>query len=327
MNKSIKIFFKWFAVPVLAGWLFWSLYRQVQEQADLDKAIDLIKAAPSGRQAWKFWLVIFLVFVNWGIEARKWQWLMRPVQRLPFFQAFKSVLAGVTLSLNMPNRIGEYAGRMLFVKEGSRLQTIPLSIAGSLAQLIVTVIMGCGGLAYLLLQPGTILTGMELPPFWLKIFLSGSCLVALLMLFFYFRLGWLTRLVERLPYAQRFAVYLSVLENFDAKILLRLLSLSLFRYLVFVIQYGMMLQLMEVEADWGKIVWLVAVMFWILAIVPSFAIADLGIRGTVAKTLFFYSGNMLGVLAVTFGIWFVNLFIPALLGSLLILGIKIRKDK
>ena len=76
----------------------------------------------------------------------------------------------------------------------------------------------------------------------------------------------------------------------------------------------------------ASVFWLVAVMFWILAIIPSFAIADLGIRGTVARTLFSHSANTIGILAVTFGIWFVNLFIPALIGSLLILGIKIKKD-
>ena len=35
-----------------------------------------------------------------------------------FFTAYKSVLSGVTLSLNTPNRIGEYGGRILYVKEG-----------------------------------------------------------------------------------------------------------------------------------------------------------------------------------------------------------------
>jgi hypothetical protein len=327
LNKSIKIFIKWFAGPVLAAWLFYSLYQQVRSQEGLDKAIALIKAAPSGADAWKFWAMIALVFVNWGIEARKWQLLMRPLQRLSFFRAFKSVLSGVTLSLNMPNRIGEYAGRMLFVQEEYRIHTISLSIAGSVAQLIITVLMGCLGLAYLLVQGGEKVLSMELSVFWLRIFFYGSCFGVTVLLLFFFRLGWLIRLIEKLPYSDRFARYINVLETFDAKILLRLLSLSLFRYLVFVMQYIFMLQLMEVEQSVWTGFWLVAVMFWILAIIPSFAIADLGIRGTVARTLFSYSANTIGILAVTFGIWFVNLFLPAFIGSLLILGIKIKKDK
>jgi hypothetical protein len=88
-----------------------------------------------------------------------------------------------------------------------------------------------------------------------------------------------------------------------------------------------MLELMQVEKDYWQSFWLVTVLFWLLAIIPSFAIAELGIRGTLAKTLFAYSSNLVGILAVTFGIWFINLFIPALIGSLLILGIKSKKDK
>ena len=74
------------------------------------------------QQAWKFWLVIVLVFVNWGFEAKKWKLLITPIQKMSFFTAFKSVLTGVTLSLNTPNRIGEYGGRILYVKEGTGLK-------------------------------------------------------------------------------------------------------------------------------------------------------------------------------------------------------------
>ena len=121
--------------------------------------------------------------------------------------------------------------------------------------------------------------------------------------------------------------YINVLETFDAKILLRLLSLSLCRYLVFILQYIFMLELMQVEKNYWQSFWLVTVLFWVLAIIPSIAIAELGIRGTIAKTLFAYSNNLVGILAVTFSIWFINLFIPALVGSLLILGNKTKTDK
>ena len=283
---------------------------------------------PFGAAAWKFWLVIIFVFVNWGMEARKWQLLMKSLQPMSFITAFKSVLCGVTLSLNTPNRIGEYGGRMIFVKEGNRIKSISLSVAGGMAQLIITMLMGCLGLAYLMFtMDGASASLMGISVFWIRIFLYSSILGTGAFIVFFFRLGWLIRLLEKLPYSDRFSKYINVLETFDAKILLRLLSISFFRYLVFVIQYIFMLQLLQVEQNVWTGFWIVSVMFWILAIIPSFAIAELGIRGTVAKTLFSYSSNTIGILTVTFGIWFINLFIPALIGSLLILGIKIKKGK
>ena len=327
MNKSIKILLKWFVGPLLAAWLFYSLYQQVKIQPDIDASFVLIKALPFGANAWKFWLVILFVFVNWGLEARKWQLLMKTLQPLSFFTAFKSVLCGVTLSLNTPNRIGEYGGRILFVHEGNRLKAITLSIAGGMAQLIITMLMGCLGLTYLLFTMDASGNLMGISVFWIRIFLYGSIFGTIIFIFFFFRLGWLIRLLEKLPYADRFLKYINVLETFDAKILLRLLSISFFRYIVFVLQYIFMLQLLQVEQNVWSGLWVITVMFWILAIIPSFAIAELGIRGTIAKTLFSYSSNTIGILTATFGIWFVNLFIPALIGSLLILGIKIKKAK
>jgi hypothetical protein len=327
LNKSIKIFIKWFLGPLLAVWLCYSLYRQVKNQPDLETAWAMIKTVPFGAMAWKFWLVIAMVFINWGIEARKWQLLMSPVQPMAFIRAFKSVLCGVTLSLNTPNRIGEYGGRVLFVDEGKRLMAVSLSIAGGIAQLIITVMAGCCGLVFLLFSKEEIVLDMGISFLWLKIFLWGSIFVAIILLLFFFRMRWLVQLAARLPYGDRIAKYVKVLETFDAKILLRLLSLSLCRYMVFILQYIFMLELMQVEKNYWQSFWLVTVLFWLLAIIPSFAIAELGIRGTIAKTLFAFSKNLVGILAVTFSIWFINLFIPALIGSLLILGIKSKKDK
>ncbi|MBL7702468.1 MAG: flippase-like domain-containing protein [Ferruginibacter sp.] len=327
MNKNIKILIKWFIGPLLAAWLFYSLYQQVRAQPDIESSIAIIKRLPFGDGAWKFWTVVLFVFVNWGLEARKWQVLMKVLQPISFIAAFKSVLCGVTVSLNTPNRMGEFAGRILFVDEGKRIKAITLSVAGSMAQLIITMLMGCFGLAYVLMNENGLGPLQNIPAVWLHIFLYSSILCTIIFIFFFFRFGWLIKLLNKLPYAARLSKYINILEAFDAKILLRLLYLSLVRYIIFVLQYIFMLQLLQVEQNVWIVCYIVSVMFWILAIIPSFAIAELGIRGTVAKALFAYSANTIGILTGIFGIWFVNLFIPALIGSVLILGIKIKDKK
>jgi len=288
-----------------------------------------MKDAPFGKSSWKFWLVILLALVNWGIEARKWQVLLKPLQSIRFLRAYRSVLSGLALSLNTPNRMGEYGGRILYVKEGSRLKAISLSIAGSISQLIITLALGCGGLVYLIyfsnLQTEYV---MGLSLYWIKFLLLISSIITGFLLLFFFRLSWLIKLLEKIPYSSRFTQYLNVLEQFTAKILLRLLSLSFFRYLVFVLQYILLLQLLHVEIFWFDCFWIISILFLVLAIVPSFAIADLGIRGKFSTALLsLYSANIVGILGTTFGIWCINLFIPAFAGSILILGIKFFKEK
>ncbi|MEO8822309.1 MAG: lysylphosphatidylglycerol synthase domain-containing protein [Ginsengibacter sp.] len=328
-NKKFKIIIRYFIGPLLGAWLFYSLYQQIKHQPHLHDSLSLIKEAPFGEMAWKFWLVIFLALVNWGIEARKWQVLLRPLQKIGFLRAYRSVLSGLTLSLNTPNRMGEYGGRILYVKEGSRLKAISLSIAGSISQLIITLLLGCGGLAYILfardLQTDYI---MGLSLYWIEVLLFISSIVTGILILFFFRLSWLIKLLEKIPGSLKFIKYFNVLEEFTAKLLLRLLSLSFFRYLVFVLQYILLLQVLNVEIFWFDCFWIISILFLVLAIVPSFAIADLGIRGKFSTELLsMFSMNTVGILGTTFGIWIINLFIPAIAGSILILGIKFFKEK
>ncbi|MDE3211659.1 MAG: flippase-like domain-containing protein [Bacteroidota bacterium] len=309
--------------------MFYSLYQQVRQQPNLQHSLSLIRSVPFGKEAPIFWLVVGLSFLNWGFEAKKWQLLVSTIQSFSFLRAFKSVLSGITLSLNTPNRMGEYGGRIIYVETGNRIKAISLSIAGSISQLIITLLLGCMGLTYMLFFQGAgEVTLMGLPDFWLRILLYLSVIITLLLLLFFFRLSWLIRLVEKIPASGKVVQYISVLDHFDAKLLLRLLFLSFLRYIVFVLQYILMLHVLQVAIPWMSAFWIITILFLVLAIVPSFAIADLGIRGKFSVELLgFYSANTIGIIGTTFGIWMINLFIPALAGSLLILNVKFFKDK
>jgi hypothetical protein len=215
------------------------------------------------------------------------------------------------------------------VKEGNRIKAISLSIAGSISQLIVTLLMGCTGLVFLIYaQQSSVHFIMGLSFFWVKTLLLISACAAGVLFLIYFRLSWLIKIIEKIPPFTKYAGYISVLEDFDAKVLLRLLSLSLLRFLVFVIQYILLLKALNIQVTWLQGFAVRSILFLVLAIVPSFAIADLGIRGKCSiELLAHYSANTIGIIGTTFGIWFINLFVPAIAGSILILSTKIFKER
>ena len=80
------------------------------------------------------------MLINWSIEALKWKISIRHIQRISFLRSFRAVLSGVSFSVNTPNRIGEYLGRVLYIEEGHRLQAISLTIVCSMSQLIITLL-------------------------------------------------------------------------------------------------------------------------------------------------------------------------------------------
>lgn len=327
LKQRYKILLNYVVGPLLFVLLTYAIYRRVQRQPNLKASWDIIRNSFRGPGQWKFWLVIALSLINWGIEARKWQLLVKPVQQVSLFRAFKAVLSGLALSLFIPNRVGEYFGRILYMEEGNRLRSIALTIVGSLSQLIVTMVAGLAGLLYMrffILSETRQLQGLSV--FWLDGLMYAIAVGAILTILVYYKLSWLTLLFEKVPFVARFRFFIQNLENFHWKELTRILVLSVSRYLVFIIQYLLLLQVFEVHIDWVAGGWLVCVLFLVLAIIPTIPMAELGVRGETSIQLFgLLSANTIGIIATAAGIWCINLIIPSLAGSLFILGIKLFK--
>lgn len=320
-SKSIKIFLNYILGPLVFIWLSVSVYHQLAAQSDLSSKLNRLKGILENDQAWKVWVVILLVLVNWGLEAWKWQLLMKPLEGLSFCKAFKATLSGVAFALNTPNRIGEYGGRVLYLQEGNRLKAVSLTIVGSFSQLLITIFAGTIGMWLMKghLQVDT------LPMFtlWYDYFLLIFLAIFLICLLLYFKVGIIfSRLILRMKEG-RWSRLLSSLKDLSAHLLLSILLISLFRFVVFIIQYNLLLQAFEVNIGWWDGIWLVSILFFWLAIGPTITLMELGLRWEYSILLFgTISDNTIGVYAAATSIWLLNLVLPAMLGSLSVLSIK-----
>jgi len=278
---------------------------------------------------WRFWLVFALMPINWGIESKKWQLLVHHVETFSFSRAFKSVLSGCSVTMLTPNRVGEYGGRILYVKPANRIKAISLTLVGSISQLLVTMVMGSVGLLYLrYLSHNNKSAHTVLPEFWGDVLIYLSIGVTLILLFFYLRLGWLVRTMEKLPSLQKVVNHIRVLDEFSDRNLVHILWLSLARYLVFVLQYVLLLHVMQVSIPLVVCFWLMSVFYLVMAVAPTIGFIDLPVRITASWVILkWYTHNEVGVSTAALGIWLINLVIPAIIGSLLILNVKILKEK
>ena len=326
LNKNIKIFINYFLGPLLFIWLSVSIYDQVKHQPDLQTSWRRIKQSVQSTEIWNLVIVVILMLLNWSLEAMKWRLAVQEIQPLGFLKAFKAVLSGVSFSVNTPNRIGEYLGRVLYVEEGNRLKAVSLTIVASMSQLIVTLLAGLVGLIFL--KRKILISEMAPDSLWMQVFQYGLFIVLLILTLVYFRLSILTALVDKLPNGARYAWISNSLKTLRATLLLKLLSLSAIRYVVFSAQYFLLFRLFGVNMDWWQSFWAVSVIFLVLAIIPTFAIAELGIRGKVSLKFFgLFSPNSLAISITTVTIWLINLILPAIVGSLLMVSIKIFKNK
>jgi hypothetical protein len=328
LNKNIKIFLNYFFGPLLFLWLSYSIYNQVKHQPDLKTSWIKIKQSLQSAEIWDLVVVIFLMIINWSIEALKWKISIQKVQPISFSRSFRAILSGVSFSVSTPNRIGEYLGRILYMEEGNRLRVISLTIVGSMSQLIITLFAGSIGLFFIRnsSETGEMIQGLD--PFWLRVLQCGVIIVLTILTGLYFRFSLLINLVDKLRNNNRYSWLISSLKNIHATLLLKLLSLSAIRYIVFVAQYFLLFRLFEVNTGWWQCFSAVSVIFLVLAIIPTFAIAELGLRGKVSlKLIGLFSTNSLGISITTATIWIINLVLPAIAGSLLILSVKIFKNR
>ncbi|MBS1917372.1 MAG: flippase-like domain-containing protein [Bacteroidetes bacterium] len=325
LNKNIKILLNYFLGPLVFLLLSYSIHQQLIHQHNWHESYQQVKNAIAGPQQWKLILAIVLMIVNWGLESRKWQLAIRHVQHISFWRAFKATLTGTTMASFTPNRMGEYLGRILYVEDGKRFQSISLTIVCSISQLLVTMALGCAGIIYLKFH----VSEQSTLYFWLNVLLFAVLIAFAAAILFYFRLSWLVKLLEKIPSGGKFLAAIKVLEEFNATILLHILFLSLVRYLVFIAQYYLMFSVFGVSLTWLQTIGGMAVIFLVMAVIPTFTfLTELGLRWEASiQVMELFSANTVGIFAASFGIWLVNLIIPALAGSLLILNIKLFRNK
>ena len=155
-----------------------------------------------------------------------------------------------------------------------------------------------------------------------------SLFLTVILLLLYFRARLLTTLISKVRFLTGLSKFVEVAGSFSGKQLLRILFLSFLRYIIFILQYMMLLQVMGVEVPYQVSFVLLTVFYMFMVLAPTVGFTELPVRASASGLIFgLFSANVIGIQATALGIWLINLVLPAILGSLLILGIKIMKER
>jgi hypothetical protein len=204
--------------------------------------------------------------------------------------------------------------------EGSRLKTISVTLVGSFAQLLTTLTAGTFGLVVLKQQLLTVYPQLLI---WYQFALYGLVALTGLLTLLYFNVAGTVFWFKRWIRNPKYTFLVEALDNFHGSLLLQVLMLSFLRYMVFVVQYILVFYLFEVNVSAFLIGWVMSVVFLAMAIVPSIALVEIGIRGEISLRLMaLFSSNSLGIGLTTITVWFINLILPAMAGSIMMLNLK-----
>jgi len=305
-------------------------YRLFYKQ-DVSELLDGIASMVSDQGSIILLIVVFvMMFFNWAFEAVKWQYLIKKIEKVSFANSFMAVWAGLTTSSFTPNRTGEYFARAFILDKANRWEGIFITFLGSLSQLIPTMLFGTiAGFFFV--------ANIHNGPFRDKLFiyyvlLGISLIFTALVIILYFRVFWLKRLFQKLipkKFAE-FRAHFDVYAGYSFRELFNAVVLSIIRFIIFTVQFYLLIRMCHIDIPVWDGIMLVCSIFLVTTAIPTFAMTELGVRGSVSILLFdmyFQSNGMLqdvssGVFLSSFMIWFINLIIPAIIGGFFVFKLK-----
>ena len=311
---------------------FGFLYNEIFRKKDLSSVIEFYPEVSNNQGFFQILaIVFFLLIVNYLLEAVKWRFFISPLEKISLWNSFKAVLTGVSVSMFMPNRVGDYLGRVFILKSADRLQAVISTILGSMSQLITTLLFG--SIALLITFPDYMDLNDQINV-WLY---SGLWAVVIVgdftIVFFYLNFGAFSSVIKRISGRsyEKIKKYADVFSLYRTTDMLFVLIISILRYLVFSFQFYLLLLFFKVEIGYFEAMVLISLVYLVMAIIPTIAITEIGVRGSVSIFIFSYylnlSGNIdmnqeLGVASASTALWLFNLVIPAFIGAIFVFSLK-----
>jgi hypothetical protein len=260
------------------------------------------------------------MFVNWGLEAIKWKYLVRKLEKISSGLSFKAILSGISVSIFMINRVGEFGGRIFVLKKENRMAAIPATMLGNICQFLVTIIAGGIAVSIWIKHQGSHTQNVLVRQYatYLIFALAGGIFWML------FELQKIKAFFMKFSFLKKYEDLLKTIDTYSTGELFLLIGLSAVRYLVFTIQFYLALKFFLVDIGFYNALVSIALTFLVMSVIPTFGAAEIGIRGSVA--LFFigmFSSHTACIVSASVFLWIINLAIPAIIGSYFVMKLKV----
>lgn len=296
---------------LIVTFAFLVIYRDLQH----DKNFDFNAFSKIFNLKTAFFL-LGLTLLNWFFEILKWQNLVSSVRKISFFEAAAQSLGSLTASIFTPNRIGEYAAKVLYYPKENRKKVILLNFLSNFCQMLTTCFFGVLALIFV---------GLKFDLFELLYF-NKTIFVLTILLF--------VGLILVLFFARKIEIYGFSISKMTEKIkslpknlVNKTFAFSTIRYLLFSHQFYFILIAFGSQIPYFESLLIIFSMYLVASIIPTIHLFDVVIKGSVALFLFkafkadFYVTDWMIVSTSTL-MWLLNLVFPAIIGSYFVLKFK-----
>ena len=304
---------------VIAG--CWVLYMKIIKNQDVAEMWESVKTSfSSTKNVLLMALAFVLMPLNMALETQKWQKSIEPVEKVPFKKAFMAIFTGITAGMMFPNRTGDFLGRIFILENGNRVKAAMLTFVGNIAQMLVTVSLGC--VAWVLFRQQNY--------FWYILILS--LIIIVLGYFIYFNIHILRHLQRLIPkkWRPKAEKYMEIFSSYSKKDLAVILLIAVSKYAVYSFQFVLLIWAFDVPLNYFQAMIPIMITYLLMTVIPYITITEIAVRGAVCIGVFEIWLTMQGIsssftMMVFFAstmLWLYNLAIPAVIGLFFIRKLK-----
>lgn len=253
-------------------------------------------------------VIVLLMPLNWLAEAQKWRIIAGRSEKISLGKSLSGVLAGLATGAATPNRSGEFAGRILALKQTDFKDGVVLTFFSSAVQVMITVLAGAAGLLYF--RNHSLLTN-HAHHFAIMI---GVCFVLLLAVILFLK-------------SKKSQDKLRVLKQIDRALLLQAGLWSAIRYCIYATQFFILLRVTGVPSTSIAMLAAIAVNYLVITIIPTFMISEIFVRGSVAAGVIgVLCGNGETAAMCALLLWLLNVGVPAIAGVIAVVRMRINQS-
>ncbi len=333
-NRKNSLNFLNFVLMILA-WTY--LYSQIKNhQSFFIQITDLWNELQKNKAI--LLIVFVLMLINWILEAKKWQLLIKSLAKISLLQSLQSVWIGLSLATFLP--FGNFLGRAKNLPQKNRFHSVGALLVNGGVQFWVTLLGGIYGISQfsnfsnyftLLLFAFWILlyfVGLSLYKKWSSVEVVEKSLVGVPVIeeknkskiVRRFQSNRQLKLIEKIIIWLQKNLYF--VSHYSQKDILKTTFLAFLRYLIFLVQMILIFKAADFSLSVEKIIIGSSLLFSAKSILPVGGfLVGLSVREATAL-YFFGSLGEEKIITITFLLWIINIGIPVLIGSILVIKTK-----
>jgi hypothetical protein len=331
MTTKLQVFFNYpLRILILITSLTF-LYFQLKNKIDIAVFSDVwTKESLNEHFNMLLFFCVSLMPLNWLFEIYKWKFICSNFSSIDFKKCVKGVVSGITISMFLPNRIGDVLGKVLWIESGKRWMAFFANTYASFAQIIATCLLAITSILffklYLSIDFFSIFQFTQLITYI-------SVFVIILFIITYYNLHKVVVFVAKRSGGKlkKAIQHAHVLSGYTFNQRTVVLFISLMRFFTYSLQYYLLLKAFGFKAGLFEGVLLVSIIYFFITVIPQFAIVEIATRGAIAIgvfQLYLHSGGSefmgyeLKILICSTLMWIVNLFVPAMIGLTMMPNVK-----